>query len=93
MLEIFLKIPPRKYQNFKTERRLQNKYKKETFKPEIKPMTENFQDKLYQLENKQAKAKLGAIFLQLIVGGQRVGYKVVILDKRWRAKNTPKLGT
>ena len=36
-------------------------YKKENFKPEIKPMTENLQDDLYQLENKQAKgAKLRA---------------------------------
>ena len=45
----------RKYYNFKTERRLQNLYKKEGFKPEIKPMIENLQDELYQLENKQAK--------------------------------------
>ena len=36
-------------------------YKKENFKPEIKPMIENLQDELYQLENKQAKgAKLRA---------------------------------
>ena len=34
---------------------------KRTLKPEIKPMIENFQNELYQLENKQAKgAKLGA---------------------------------
>ena len=34
---------------------------KENFKPEIKPMIENLQDELYQLENKQAKgAKLRA---------------------------------
>ena len=47
--------------NFKTERRLQNLYKRENFKPEIKLMIENLQDELYQLENKQAKgAKLAA---------------------------------
>ena len=35
--------------------------KKENFKPEIKPMIENLQDELYQIENKQAKgAKLRA---------------------------------
>ena len=39
----------------KLKKRLRNLYKKEHFKPEIKPMIENFQDKLYQLENKQAK--------------------------------------
>ena len=30
-------------------------HKKENFKPEIKPMTKNLKDELYQLENKQAK--------------------------------------
>ena len=34
-------------------------YKRENFKPEIKPMIENLRNELYQLENKQAKgAKL-----------------------------------
>ena len=43
------------------ERRLQNLYKKENFRPEINRMIENLQDELYQLENKQAKgAKLPA---------------------------------
>ena len=28
---------------------------KENFKPEIKPMIENLQDEIYQLENKQKK--------------------------------------
>ena len=47
--------------NFKTKIRLQNLCKKENFKPEIKPMIENLQDELYQLENKQEKgAKLRA---------------------------------
>ena len=41
--------------------RLQNLYKKENFKPEIKSIIKNLQDELYQLENKQAKgAKLRA---------------------------------
>ena len=49
------------HKNITTEVRLQNLYKKENFKPEIKPMIENLQDELYQLENKQAKgAKLRA---------------------------------
>ena len=30
-------------------------YKRENFKPEIKPMIENLRNELYQLENKQAK--------------------------------------
>ena len=37
------------------KRRLWNFYKKENFKPEIKPVTENSQDEPYQLENKPAK--------------------------------------
>ena len=37
------------------EKRLWNLHKKENFKPKIKPMIENFQDELYQLEDKQAK--------------------------------------
>ena len=50
-----------KVPNLVLKRRLQNLYKKENFKPEIKLMIENLQDELYQLENKQAKgAKLGA---------------------------------
>ena len=47
MLEPFLKIPPlKKILEFNTERRLQNIYKKENFKPEIKLMIENLQDEL-----------------------------------------------
>ena len=62
MLRYFLNIPQlKKIYNFKNEIRLQNLYKKENFKPEIKPMIENLQDELYQLENKQTKgAKLRA---------------------------------
>ena len=46
--------------NYKTER-LQNLHKKENLKPEIKPMIEKLQNKLDQLENKQAKGtNLGA---------------------------------
>ena len=45
------------------KKRLRSLYKKkkENFKPEIKPITENLKYELYQLENKQAKsAKLNA---------------------------------
>ena len=55
MLRRFLKFHhSRKYFNFKTKIRLQNLYKKENFKPEIKPIIKKLQDELYQLENKQA---------------------------------------
>ena len=57
MLSYFLKHSTTQ-KNFKTERRLQNLYKKENFKQEIKPVSENLQGELYQLsiiENKQAK--------------------------------------
>ena len=37
------------------KKRLWNFYKKENFKPEIKPVIENLQDGRYQLQNKQAK--------------------------------------
>ena len=44
-----------------TKVRLQNLYKKENFKLEIKPVIGNLQGALYQLENKQDKGtKLGA---------------------------------
>ena len=63
MLELSLKIPPLKkilnFQDWKKTAKLL--YEKENFKLEIKPMTENLQDEVYQLENKQAKVpKLGA---------------------------------
>ena len=45
----------RKYQNFNTEERLRNLYKKENFEPEIEPIIENLQDELSQFENKQAE--------------------------------------
>ena len=54
MLELFLKIQ----ENIRIsilKRRLRNLYKKENIKPEIKPMIENLQDELSQLENKQPK--------------------------------------
>ena len=70
MLELSLKFDhSRKYQNFKTERRLQNLYKKGNFKPEIKPIIENLQDELYQSKNKQAKvAKFGVNIRQEVEG-------------------------
>ena len=37
------------------KKRLRNLYKKENFKPEIKPMINNLQDELYILESKQAQ--------------------------------------
>ena len=40
---------------FQDWKRLRSIYKKENFKPEIKPMIENLQDELYKLENKYAK--------------------------------------
>ena len=55
MLERFLKIQ----KNIRIsilKRRLRNLYKKNNFKPEIKPMIENLQNELSQLENKQAKS-------------------------------------
>ena len=39
----------------KTKKNTEKLKKRKSFKPEIKPMIENFQDELYQLENKQAK--------------------------------------
>ena len=62
MLRYFLNIPQlKKIYNFKNEIRLQNLYKKENFKPEIKPMIANLQEELYQLANKQTKGtKLSA---------------------------------
>ena len=62
---------------------MQNLYKKENFKPEIKPMVENLQDELYQLENKQAKgAKLDATLLWLIVGGREVKLQMQVFGKK-----------
>ena len=43
------------------KKRLRNLYKKENYKPEIRPMINTFQDELYLLESKQAKgAKIRA---------------------------------
>ena len=60
ILELFLKIQ----ENIRIsilKRGLWNLYKKENFKPEIKPIIEDLQDELSQPENKQAKsAKLRA---------------------------------
>ena len=60
MLERFLKMLlfQKNIRISTPKRRLQNLYKKENFKPQIKPMIENLQDELYQLENKQAKTFL-----------------------------------
>ena len=54
ILKLVLKIPPLKKIIEFEKKRLRNLYKKENFKPEIKPMIAKLQDELYQLENKQA---------------------------------------
>ena len=54
ILELFLKIQENTRISI-LKRGLWNLYKKENFKPEIKPIIENLQDELSQLENKQAK--------------------------------------
>ena len=53
----FLKIPPPKkiLECKEWTKTLQSLYKKENFKPEIKPMIKNLQEKLYQLDNKQKR--------------------------------------
>ena len=58
----FLKIPPlEKILEFQDRKKTRKLYKKENFKPEFKPVIENLQDEVFQLENKQAKhAKMGA---------------------------------
>ena len=54
MLGLFLKIlVSKKILEFLD---LQNLYKKENFKPEIKLMINNLQDELYVLESKQAQS-------------------------------------
>ena len=62
ILEIFLNIPPlKKILEFQDWKKTAKLIQKENVKPEINPMTENLQDELYQLKNKQAKGdKLGA---------------------------------
>ena len=60
------------------KRRLRNLWKTENFKPEIKPMIENLQDELSQLENKQAKC---------------VKLRANTLDENQRAKNAAKLSS
>ena len=64
------------------KRRLRNLNKKEKFKPEIKPMTENLQDEFYQLENKQAEsAKLRAI-IRWELKGQKCSKN--LLQSTWK---------
>ena len=62
MLEPFLKVPPlKKILEVQNQKEAMKFEQKENFEPKIKPMIENLQYKLYQLENKQAKsAKLRA---------------------------------
>ena len=81
MLEPFLKVPPLKkileVQNQKEPMKFEQK---ENFEPKIKPMIENLQYKLYQLENKQAKsAKLRANIKQELEDekGSKTFFKVL----------------
>ena len=59
MLELFLKtFTISRKQNFNTEEKTAKLYKKENFKPQIKLMTENQKNELYELENKQVETFL-----------------------------------
>ena len=61
MPKVFLKVPPLK--------KILENFEKEHFEPKNKPMIENLQNELYQLENKQAKyAKLCANIRQEMEG-------------------------
>ena len=63
MLEFFCKNSAKQenIRNSRLKKRLQSLYQKENFKPEIKPLINNWQDKLYSLESKQARgAKIRA---------------------------------
>ena len=57
MLGNFLKIPTLKkilkFHDWKKD--YESSTKKENLKPETKPMIQNLQDELYELENKQAR--------------------------------------
>ena len=87
MLGHFLKIPPLKkileFQGWKKT------MKKENVKSEIKPIIENLQDELYQLENKQTKgSKLDANMRWELDGekGSKTFFKV--LEKQNLQKQT-----
>ena len=59
--EIIHSPPLSETDRVKTEKRLQDIYKKKKSSNQNKPTTENFKDELYQLEKRQAKgAKLCA---------------------------------
>ena len=53
------------------KKRLQSLNKNENFKPEIKPMTENLQNELYQLENRQAKDAEVCANIRLELDGEK----------------------
>ena len=64
MPEVFLKVPPLK--------KILENFEKENFEPKTKPMIQNLQNKLYRLENKQAKgAKFCANIRQELEGEKR----------------------
>ena len=57
MLELFLKVPPlKKILEFQNQKKKTMKLvQKENLEPKIKPIIENLQNELYQLENKHTK--------------------------------------
>ena len=56
MLKHFIEILPlKKILEFQNWKKGYETYAKKYHKPKIEPMIENFQDELYQLENKQAR--------------------------------------
>ena len=81
MLEPFLKVPPlKKILEVQNQKEAMKFEQKENFEPKIKPMIENLQYKLYQLENKQAKsAKLRANIRQELEDekGSKTFFKVL----------------
>ena len=80
MLELFLKVPPLKKLEFQNQRKTTKFVQKENFEPKIKPMIENLQNAIYQLENKQAKgAKLHGNIRQELVGekGSKTFFRIL----------------
>ena len=80
MLELFLKVPPLKKLEFQNQKKTMKFVQKENFEPKIKPMIENLQNELYQLEKKQSKgAKLRANIRQELEGekGSKTFFRVL----------------
>ena len=62
---------------------MQNLYKKENFKPEIKSIIKNLQDELYKLENKQAKGAKLCVKIKWELEGEKCS-KIIfkVLERR-----------